>query len=683
MRNMKKSARVFALALSAILLLSACGQNTTKQSAESKESSQTISSQQGTSSSVEENVKKPYWEMLDEVSDSSELPDWDGEVLDVSIWWASGNDYVFGEISPDNVTFKELERVTGIRFVPEDCFGNGGDSIDGKLPKMIAGKDFPTMVVSQNTPTQMMDLFENGYLADLTSYYEDGSLDQLQRLIPTEIYADTYYQNMRTEDGKYFMLPDDTAGYAASYWNAEDYEVDCYDPDYAAKYTSSATHLNALDYANSIFVRDDILQALYPDALSAADIQKIWVEDGSFTHEQVFDIGLKSAEDFYEFLYDVQELLKSGEFKGLDGKTMETTFGPHSETDNWDWMFNLPNMISPTLVQVDYFSMFDATATDRDKFLVSGWETEYYQEHMKNLNQLVNDDVISKNSLVDNGATFNEKKLNGHYAVLYGGGVGYGSPVSSEDWEYRAIWVDATPDTDYNTVKGISAPKYWGIFADSVTDEQLDQIIHAYNYLWSDVGTYAMLYGPKNAGLWELNEDGEHVFTNPELYDNVVKGVDGEIGWKLGIKGAKCSTKKEFTTVFNGVRTKYRAVSYTLADTTERQESGAYKKFGPNMLGGEYVYANNGSDNIKQVYTFYSWGIAKVPGLKTFWGARNGFENQMKKVIAAAPENFEKEMKELKTYCLDNGWDDAAMLEYNRQWVAANEKELKAAGYLK
>ena len=55
----------------------------------------------------------------------------------------------------------------------------------------------------------------------------------------------------------------------------------------------------------------------------------------------------------------------------------------------------------------------------------------------------------------------------------------------------------------------------------------------------------------------------------------------------------------------------------------------------------------------------------------------------MKKVIAAAPENFDKEMQELKTYCLENGWDDAAMLEYNQKWVAANEKELKDAGYLK
>ena len=55
----------------------------------------------------------------------------------------------------------------------------------------------------------------------------------------------------------------------------------------------------------------------------------------------------------------------------------------------------------------------------------------------------------------------------------------------------------------------------------------------------------------------------------------------------------------------------------------------------------------------------------------------------MKAVIAAAPENFDKEMQELKTYCLENGWDDAAMLDYNQQWFALNEEALKDAGYLK
>ena len=678
-KNMKKSARVTALTLSTVLLLSACGQEVNNLPTDS---SATGSDQQVESSAVGEAVDKPYWEMLDEVSDSSELPDWDGEILEVSMWYANGTDYVFGEISPDNVTFKELERVTGIRFNLEDSYGNGGDSIDGKLPKMIAGKDFPTMVISQNTPTQLLDLYENGYLVDLTKYYEDGSLDQLQRRIPTEIFGDSYYQNMRTEDGKYFLLPDDGSGFSYAYWNQEGYEVDGYDADYHAAYVNNPTYFNNIYASQTISIRDDVLQALYPDALSMADIQKIWVENGAFTSEEMFDIGLKSAEDFYQLLYDIQELLKSGEFVGLDGKPMETTYGPHSETDNWDWMCYLPNCIKPMYTQADYFGMFDANQTDPTKMLVSGWETEFYQEHMKELNQLVNDDVISKNSLVDNAATFSEKHKNGHYAVLYGSAKG-SDVADNDEWAYRPIWIDATVNTDYNTVSGRSLPKYWGIFADSVTEEQVEQIIHAYNYMASDVGGLAMAWGPENAGLWELDENGVRKFIDPELEANILYGTDNELGWKYGIKGAKCSTKQVFSTAFYGTTSEYLGCKYVRASLKDRTESQGYSKYAPGILGGKYVYAKNDKDPIAQAFTFYSWGISKVEGLKTFWGARNGFENQMKAVIAAAPENFDKEMQELKTYCLENGWDDAAMLDYNQQWFALNEEALKDAGYLK
>ena len=40
-------------------------------------------------------------------------------------------------------------------------------------------------------------------------------------------------------------------------------------------------------------------------------------------------------------------------------------------------------------------------------------------------------------------------------------------------------------------------------------------------------------------------------------------------------------------------------------------------------------------------------------------------------------------MQELLNYMENNGITDDAMLEYNRAWVAFNEKELKDAGYLK
>lgn len=677
-KDMKKGSRITALTLSMVMLLSGCGKNELEQSTDNS----VEGSSQQTVSSTEEVTKKPYWEMLDEVSDSSELPDWDGDILEVSIWSAGGTDYVFGTISEDNVTFKEFERVTGVRFNLDDSYGNGGESIDAKLPKMIAGKDFPTMVYSWNTPSQMLDLFENGYLVDLTTYYENGTLSELQERIPTDIYGDTYYADMNTDDGKYFLLPDGSE-VINNRWISEGFEVEGFDPEYLAQYVNNPQHVNKMGVTTCISVRDDILQALYSDALSMDDIQKIWVENGAYTEEQMFDIGLEDAEDFYQLLYDIQDLLESGDYVGTDGKEMEVTFGPHSETDNWDWMFNLINFLAPRSMPIDYFSMFDANETDPDKFLKLSLETDVYQEYMKDLNQMVNDDVISQNSLVDNGATFTEKVNNGHYAVLYGSAMGYTVDDPNGEWAYRPIWINTDHETDYNTIFAGSSPKYWGIFKDSVTEEQLEQLLHAYNYMHSKVGGLCMAWGPESAGLFEVGEDGLRRFIDAELEANVLYGTDNESGYKYGIHSAKCSTQTVFNTYFYGNTATLYSAKYTLGHEKDRVESEGYNKFVPGILGGKFNELNSGKKNVKVLHTFYQFGVSKIEGLKSFWAARNGFENQLKKTIAASPEKYDTEMQELLNYMENNGITDEAMLEYNREWVAANEKELKDAGYLK
>ena len=136
--------KTLAALLAASMCMTACGNAEVSESTDSaKESSSGVS--EGSSTEVVEEPKE-YWEMLGEVSDTSELPDWEGETLEVNVWVAGGADRVIGTIPDTNVTFKELERVTGVKFNVEESYGNGGDGIDGKLPKIIASKDYPTLV---------------------------------------------------------------------------------------------------------------------------------------------------------------------------------------------------------------------------------------------------------------------------------------------------------------------------------------------------------------------------------------------------------------------------------------------------------------------------------------------------------------------------------------------------------
>lgn len=678
-KNMKK-ARATAITLSAMLLLGACGNAAVS---EERTKSEVNSNSQTENSVRQDEVAIPYWEMLDEVSDTSELPDWEGDILEVSIWIAGGTDTIIGTISEEDVVFKEIERVTGIRFAVDDCFGNGGESIDAKLPKMIASKEFPTMVYSYNTPTHLADLYKNGYLVNLTPYYEDGTLSNVQKYIPTELFADSYYADMKTETNEYYLLPEGSAA-VFDYWDAMKYEPEGYDSEYYNTVIKAPVAANGAKIHTCITIRDDILQALYPEALSMKDIEQIWLENGTFTEEQIFDVELASAEDFYQLLYDVQELLESGEYLGLDGKPMEVTFGPHSETDNWDWLTYLPQFLYPQLTDTNYFAMFDANESDSDKLLKSAWETDYFQKIIKELNTLVNDDVISQNSLVDNGSTFTEKSNNGHYAVLYGQSARGNDIVNPDgEWAYRPLWIKTAPAADYNTLSSASTHGYWGIFAGSVTDEQLEQLLHAYNYLWSVVGGKCLNWGPATAGLYEEDENGLRRYIDSDLEANVMYGEDNLTGYNYGIAGSVNTEKTLFSDIFKGITSTLYSANHTLYGEREKSADDAYENYIPGTLGGEWLYATNGKKMMDTGFVFYNYGISQVEGLKKFWGARSGFENLMKKVIAATPDKYGEEMKKLKDYCVENGWTDEAMLEYNEKWVTANESSLKAAGYLK
>lgn len=681
----KKLMSLLLVSAMSVGLLAGCGNNGDKQNDGDAADSQQSSDAVLETSQTDE--KKNYWEMLDDVSDTSELPDWAGEVLDVTIWVAGGTDWVSGAISEDNVTFKELERVTGIRFNLDDSYGNEGETIDAKMPKMIAGKDFPTMVFSWNTNAQMKDLYENGYLKDLTSYYEDGTLAHVQTYIPTDVFGDSFMSSMRGEDGSYFMIPESLSlNLMAPYWDEAGYVAPGYDSEYFYTYVKSVNTTNNSPYSTAVAVRDDILQALYPDALTKEEIEKIWVEEGAFTEDQIFDIGLESTEDFYQLLYDIQELLKSGDYVGADGKTMEVTFGPNSEADNWDWLKNLPSHISPQARETNYFSVLDVNETDSTKLIKSAWETDYYQEFIKDLNTLVNDDVIAQNSLVDDAATFTEKVQNGHYAVYYGQTA---SPwdISDPDgeWSYRPVWIKQAVGTDYNTAEAGYPAGYWGIFSDSVTDEQLEQLLHAIDYLWSDVGTKNFVWGPASAGLFEEDENGVRHYTDAEVEACMLYGEDNESGWKYGLfgySGSTSSTKIDYRSMPIGVGVYLNSAKYLMAEEMPRSATGAYAKFIPGILGGEWSTANNSVTVLATNYNLHSYGVSNVEGLKTFWSARSGFENQLKKVVAATPDNFDKEMENLKEYCVENGWTDEAMLEFNEKFVEANEKELRNAGYI-
>lgn len=663
----RNAARVLACSLALVIGLTACGG--TKETPEAETPVQEAED--------EASEELNYWDMLDSVSDTSELPDWTGDTLTVNVWYAGGTEHMFGQISDSNVTFKELERVTGVKFDLDNSFANNGDSVDAKLPKIVASKQFPTLVVSWGAESQMADLYEHGYLADLTEFYNDGSLDQIQRVAPTDVFGDTYYAGMHDEDGNYYMIPYDKWNYIVKHYVTGDFSPAEFDKEWYAKYLTTPKNATNQNTQSGVWVRDDILQALYPDALTMDEIENIYIENGEYTLDQIFDIPLNSTEDFFNLLRDIQEEIASGDYKGLDGKGLEVTYGPNSDTDNWNWMFNLPNFVGGNLTGVNYFTTIDRNAADASSMMVRSFMTDEMVDFMRDLNGLVNEDVISQNSLVDNSATFDEKCLNGHYAVYYGDMTNRPWDIDSGDegWRYRPVWVKQELNDNYGGYASVGTPGGWGIFKDTLSDEQLEQLVHCINYLYSEVGAKNFVWGPASAGLFEEDENGVRAYVDEELIAALTQGEDNDGPVKYGLMCGSVTNQTATEILPLGPATYWNTYGYAHADTKERQAINAKTYYNPGAFEEWSIDGN--SELATTDYNVYGFGIANVEDLKTYWDARTGFENQMKRLIATTPDNFDKELDNLLQYSIENGMTDEALQEFGEKFYEANANYMK------
>ena len=672
----KNVSRVIALALASVMCFSACGQEKPVTSSESTEPMV----QESTESEPE---VLPYWEMLDQVSDTSELPDWTGETLEVTIWAAGGSSAKLGEIPDTNVTYKELERVTGVRVNAEDSFDNGGVSVDAKLPMVLASKELPTIIMGYSMDQTMRELYDNGYLADLTKYYEDGTLDQMDKTVPFDKAENIIYKNYRTEDGAYYLLPftPSNINTMASLFDMMDYYPEQFDRDFYLTKGKVPTTTGQKTVNDTILVRDDILKAVRPDALSRNEIEEIYLENGTFTEEQIFSVNINSMEELVEFLHDVQAEVESGDYKDLNGRDMEIMYGPHTELDNWSWMYVLSGLVRGSAYATNYFATMDYTATDSSKFLVKSYMHEESVEYMKMLNGLVRDGIIAKDSLLDNKAVFDEKCLSGHYAVAYHSQPLADLPADTAEWRYSPIWLNIPANESMGGMTQLSVNAYFGVFKDTLSEEQLDQLMHAINYMSSEVGINNFYWGPQSAGLFEVDAEGNRYYSDPEVKACMVDAEDNGVNVKYGLRGASVAQQPYLDWPF-GMLNDLLKPSYLASGQGELKAKDATKYFNPGIISG---YAAEDSAMYFAINANVYNGVGQtVEGLKQFWAARTGFENQMKKVIVAESDaEFDKQLAELDAYAIENGFDDKALQEFNDKFVEANKDSLKLYGFIK
>lgn len=675
MKNLKWFSRILALLLVATMILAGCGP------AAQQDPTDPPKQTEGNETPTTEATKKPYWELLDEVSDTSELPDWDGDILEITMWVSGPADANLGEIPETDVAFKELERVTGIRYNIEESYGNGGQSVDAKLPMVLASRDLPHIMLGYSFNAQAQELFENDYLVDLTPYYEDGTLDQLTKQFPVDETWDYVYTGF-AKGGKIYGIPSVMLGTettVSSIWGAANYAPENFDATYDATYGATPSSWGGNVSGDMIRIREDLLQAVRPDTLTQAEIEEIYLENGTFTEEQIFHAGLKSAADFWDLLRDIKAEIDANPGKYLDnnGNEVEVMSGIDTDNDNWRYSVNLIQCVQQAPANTDYFVVANYDAATEAELLEWGYTSELYQAHWKEMNKMIREGVISANSFVDNNAAFQEKMTAAHYAVAYGGNFG----MEFENYNYVPVWIDS----EFNAYKqggfsSASYPYFFTLFEGAFeSEEEIEQFLHAINYLNSEVGVNNFIWGPKSAGLFTEDADGNRSYVDEALFNDMIGHAGTGESQKYGLYDIYGGENLGDVWFPKGIAQAYLDQDYLYACQKEPVATDAYIYFNPGILEGRSKNENNVAAITSP--TLYSWGM-QFDFVQQFWATRTAFENQIKKMLVAKDDAaYQAELDALVAMTEANGLTAENLKIFNDTYVNQNREVLKANGF--
>ena len=268
MKLTKILALVLALTL-AVSCLAACGEKT-----------------------VESSLPYAINEMDVDVID--ELPDWTGEKLDLKLWWGQRvNHPAIGKLKKDDKFQAEFARVTGITLSEKESYDNGGVSIDSKIARVVASNTWPHMATDIGGEI-LEQLVEQDLIYDLTE------------LIPKYMPNYMSYVNSNDELRAIWERNNYKMGGIYSFSHLGNNVFTFSDPEYTPeKYPEMTSTYESYGF---VYVRDDILKAVRPEAHTVKELQDIYMANGEFTEAEIADYTIDSLDELRKLLEDIKAL---------------------------------------------------------------------------------------------------------------------------------------------------------------------------------------------------------------------------------------------------------------------------------------------------------------------------------------------------------------------------------------
>lgn len=579
-----------------------------------------------------------YTSLLSKVSDSSELPDWDGEPLKLKYWQANSDKSAYKEYKND-VVRPEIKRVTGVEIDEDDSFGNGsGNTADTKLGFMQMANDYPQLVTCHN---DLVQLVNKDLLWDLTDYLPKYCPNIMAKF-PKELAG--VWENTEINGGKSGKI------YGIPLCLMED-GIFVADKDMTPeKYSWFAEPYESRGY---VWVRDDVLKKVYPEAKTSAEIEQMYMDKGSFTKDDILDVSIKSKEEFADFLRKIKDLHVKE-----NGSEISPTY-LYNGIDNWYLMNYLTGDLTGSGHTNDYFTYYNKA----EKKVKYAFKEDEFVDMLKYWSSLLNEGLASKESLIDSTQILTEKLIGGQYAVSYS----YQNPNSLQGSKYswRKVYIDIEPDYEkyYHYKTPIRATLPISVFKSTVSESELIQILKYFDFMVSDVGQNLVNWGPKSAGLW-TEENGVRKFKDKALEDFMVYNTPDENAESYGLQNG-------LDVAENGIKPTYMRYSRNpnapaIVYSHERRSEDAQKMFSLGMVEPD--------ESRIEAYSSLISRFSKVSkGAEKAWSARKTFEDGLLKVISASDDaSFKKYYDDFVKNVEIVGYDDTTLKEINDHFWDVN-----------
>lgn len=531
--------------------------------------------------------------------------------LDITVWNTQGTDFIPGEVAENNVVEDWLVKKTNVRV--KHVYGNGGTQWETVLARHIAGDSFPELMACSGGqgPVHFAKVAEVDKIWELTPQMLSKYAPDIWEKVPDEMW-----ERMKIR-GKIYGIPYNFPISAES-----EYAFNLTDKQIERAKTSEPVSVGT-----DLWIRDDVLKKLYPDAKTWDELVEILNNSDSPIGDIIMDIPLNTKEDIVKLFKDINSLNLTENGKKI------YAFG-YSSLDCWVPFTQLGAQLGG-YVGRNYITTWD---TEKEEIVLPLLE-DTVKDVAKLQNQLIREGVFDSESLVLSAKQAKEKILNGEYAVAVLSSITHPPDINEElerlgkTFRYRPLYTNVTPKEGFGPV---TTKTTWGSsvgILKTVAESDLPQILNWMNVQFTDEWEEVRYWGPEDAELYIENEDGTREFKNDELNKKYIRNEYTNL------------TKKDFYGLYDNA-----GMFFMRFMTESKWEPKQFNKSSHSVLvpngGGRFTSDSKYRTEVKKVPLFNVWDAeyANLETVQEFWSTRSEWEMPFKStLVAKSDEEFETE----------------------------------------